>query len=715
MICAVGASLAAEHYPALHAQESVTVVGARLGAKPDDGPLLRIEGTELDAKRGSTLGETLSLLPGVQHSAFGPNSSRPTIRGLDQDRVKVLQGGGGMQDLSSFSADHAVAVDMLLIDRIEVLRGPAALLYGGNAMGGVVNLVDRRIVRGASDLASSRVLLQAGNVANDRQAGAVLAGPLGPRPGGAGSSGSSRAAGQLFGHVDVSGYRAGDTRTPAFTLVDHHSAEVSGPFRRIRNSDSDQRSAGAGLSWVGSGGYLGAAIDEIRKDYGVTAEEATRIEMQRRRSRLEGERVIGGSHELKLGLRLGQTNYRHDELEDGEVTRFRNRSNDWRTELSFGRAGRYSGVVGLDGERQRFSALEPDGASAFVPPNQTRKTAAFLLQRVPLGSTELQLAARQEEVRVSSEAFRTNGPTGGDANRPDTRSFSPRSLSVSWGAPLTQGLSVLGSLSRAERAPSAFELLADGIHHAAGTFEKGDPSLPLEKGDLADLSLNYRQGEQQLRFSVYQSKFKRYISLVRDPSLDTEHDHHHDDAASAPDGAAAEEHAHEEALVPGYRYTALRARFRGMELSWTTRLRLGNSTLRPLVQFDLTRGINSETGQALARIAPRRLVLAAGWTGQTSGGHEWLLRPEIVLAAAGRQTQEDLDSESEPAPSYQLLNLYAVFDARGLKGLGKGISFYARARNLTNELAYNATALPNIRALSPLAGRSLQLGMQLRF
>jgi iron complex outermembrane receptor protein len=714
MIWAGGASLATVHNPALHAQESVTVVGARLGAKPGDGPLLRIEGTDLDANRGSTLGETLSLLPGVQHSAFGPNSSRPTIRGLDQDRVKVLQGGGGMQDLSSFSADHAVAVDTLLIDRIEVLRGPAALLYGGNAMGGVINLVDRRIVRGASDLASSRLLLQSGNVANDRQAGAVLAGPLGPGPGGGAPSGSSHAAGQLFGHVDVSGYRAGDTRTPAFTLVDHHSGEVSGPFRRIRNSDSDQRSAGAGLSWVGSAGFIGAAIDEIRKDYGVTAEEATRIEMQRRRSRLEGERVIGGSQNFKIGFRLGQTNYRHDELEDGEATRFSNRSSDWRTELSFGRAGQYSGVVGLEGERQRFSALEPDGAFAFVPPNQTRKTAAFLLQRLPLGSTELQLAARQEEVRVSSEAFKTSGLAGGVTSGLDTRSFSPRSLSVSFSAPLAQGLSALGSLSRAERAPSAFELLADGIHHAAGTLEKGDPSLPLEKGDLADLTLNYRQGDQQLRVSVYQSKFKRYISLVRDPSLDAEHDQDHDDA-SAPSGTAAEEHAHEEALVPGYRYTALRARFRGMELSWTTRLRLGNTTLRPLVQVDLTRGVNSETGEAFARIAPRRLILAAGWTGQTSMGHAWLLRPEIVLAAAGRQTGEDRDSDSVPAPSYQLLNLFAAFEPQGLKGLGKGMSFYARARNLTNALAYNATALPNIRALSPLAGRSLQLGVQLRF
>jgi iron complex outermembrane receptor protein len=714
MIWAGGASLATVHNPALHAQESVTVVGARLGAKPDDGPLLRIEGTDLDANRGSTLGETLSLLPGVQHSAFGPNSSRPTIRGLDQDRVKVLQGGGGMQDLSSFSADHAVAVDTLLIDRIEVLRGPAALLYGGNAMGGVINLVDRRIVRGASNLASSRLLLQGGNVANDRQAGAVLAGPLGPGHGGGAPSGSSHATGQLFGHVDVSGYRAGDTRTPAFTLVDHHSGEVSGPFRRIRNSDSDQRSAGAGLSWVGSAGFIGAAIDEIRKDYGVTAEEATRIEMQRRRSRLEGERVIGGSQNFKIGFRLGQTNYRHDELEDGEVTRFSNRSSDWRTELSFGRAGQYSGVVGLEGERQRFSALEPDGAFAFVSPNQTRKTAAFLLQRLPLGSTELQLAVRQEEVRVSSEAFKTSGLAGGVTSGLDTRSFSPRSLSVSFGAPLAQGLSALGSLSRAERAPSAFELLADGIHHAAGTFEKGDPSLRLEKGDLADLTLNYRQGDQHVRISVYQSKFKRYISLVRDPSLDAEHDQDHEDA-SAPRGTATEEHAHEEALVPGYRYTALRARFRGMELSWTTRLRMGNTTLRPLVQFDLTRGVNSETGEAFARIAPRRLILAAGWTGQTSVGHAWLLRPEIVLAAAGRQTEEDRDSDSVPAPSYQLLNLYAAFEAQGLKGLGKGMSFYARARNLTNALAYNATALPNIRALSPLAGRSLQLGVQLRF
>lgn len=706
MIWAGGASLASVHDTALHAQESVTVFGARLGAEPREGPLLRIEGTDLDARRGSTLGETLSLLPGVQHSAFGPNSSRPTIRGLDQDRVKILQGGSGMQDLSSFSADHAVAIDMLLIDRVDVLRGPAALLYGGNAMGGVINVVDRRIVRAASDPASSRVLLQAGNGANDRLAGAVIAGPLGSGFGGAGSSGSSSGTSQWFGHLDVSGFRAGDTRTPAFSLVDHHAGEVAGPFRRIRNSDSDQRSAGAGLSWVGPAGHLGAAIDEVRKDYGVTAEEGTRIAMHRQRSRIEGERAFGGSQDLRLGFRLGQTSYRHDETEDGEVTRFSNRNNDWRADLSYGSRGKYSGVVGLEGERQRFSALDAEGGFAFVPHNQTRKTAAFVLQRLPLGTSELQLAARQEEVSVSSEALAASGA--------GTRSFSPRSFSVSFGAPLTQGLSILGSLSRAERAPSAFELLADGIHHAAGTFEKGDPLLRCEKGDLADLSLNYRQGEQELRFSVYQSRFKRYIGLVRDPSLDTEHGYHHAEDGGIPVGAATEEDAHHD-RVPGYRYQPVRARFRGMELSWNTSLRLGDSTLRPLVQFDLTRGINADTGEAIARIAPRRVILAAGWAWQTRHGHAWLVRPELVFAAAGRQTQEDRDSESDPAPSYRLVNLYAAVDARGWKGLGKGMSFYARARNLTNELAYNATALPNIRALAPLPGRSVQLGLQLRF
>lgn len=693
------------------AQESVTVVGARLGAKPEDGPLLRLEGAELEARRGSTLGETLGLLPGVQHSAFGPNSSRPVIRGLDQDRVRILQGGGGVQDLSSFSADHAVAVDMLLVDRIEILRGPAALLYGGNAMGGVIDLVDQRIIRQADERASSRLLLQAGNQASDRQVGVVLARPLlsggqaSERAGDSGLQASGAATPQLFGHLDVAGYRAGDTRTPAFSLSDPRTGAVDGPFRRIRNSATEQYAAGAGLSLVGSGGYLGAAIDEVRKDYGVTAEEATRIAMRRLRSRLEGERLIGGAQDVRLGFRLGQTDYRHNEKEDAELTRFRNRSNDWRTVLTFGRAGQYSGVVGLEGERQRFSAVDEEGGYAFVPPNDTRKTAAFVLQRVPLGASEVQFAARQEEVEVHAESLGAEGA--------GLRRFVPRSFSVSLGVPLAQGMSVLASLSRAERAPAAFELLADGIHHAAGTFEKGDSALPTEKGDLADLSFNYRQGEQRVRIAVFQSRFARYIGLVRDPNLDTVHDHHHVEDALA--GADHGMEGHESvATVPGYRYQALRARFRGLEFVWTTRLQVGRSSLRPLVQCDLTEASNTTTGEPLPRIAPRRWVLAVAWSGQTGGGHGWLVRPEAVLHARARLTPEDVESGSIPAPSSRLLNLYAAVEPQGWKILGGGVSFFLRARNLTDQLAYNATALPNIRPLAPLGGRSVQLGMQLR-
>jgi len=670
-----------------NAQGSITVIGAKLGEAPEPAPALSLSDDLLQSQRARSLGETLSLLPGTSHSAFGPHASRPIVRGLDRDRVRIMQAGSTLQDLSAFSSDHAVATDPILIESIEILRGPAALLYGGQASGGAINLIDRRLTRRLSDIpeggVDGRGRIQAGDQSGDLQYGFILRSALDrlSRPK---DHVLSLSEGAVVFHLDAAASKNNDLRTPPFSL--RRDDLLTGPFTRIRNSASEQNTTGMGVGWVDRKGHAGLAIDRVTKQYGVTVEEATTIDMQRQSERLEIARDLGGIYDLKALLHYTKSSYRHDEKEEGEVTRFKLDGHDWRSELHFGRKQSLSGVIGIEASHQDFSAIDAEGAFAFVPPNQMRRQAIYGLQRIPFGASEWQFAARLERVRLRS-----------DSHIQTPLDFKPFALSLSYGTKIAQGLSLQASLSNVQRAPAPYELFADGMHHAAGTYERGDSSLGNERGILGDLSLAYQNEDRQLKLSVYQSQFSRYIGLKRDSSLDTTHDDE--------DGKT----------VPGYRYVSYAALLQGLEFSGSQRLRLSGSELRPSFQFDILRGVERDTGLNLPRIPPRRAVLSAAWSGEGVIGKRWLIRPEWVLQAAAKPSTEDEISGAARAPAYQLVNLYAQILWRLEAAMLRESILYLQAKNLTNQLAYHATALPNIRDLAPVPGRNLKLGWMIRF
>jgi len=328
-------------------------------------PVSVLAGDALVLRRGSTLGETLNGLPGVSSSYFGPNASRPVIRGLDGERVKVLSNGGASLDASTLSFDHAVPIDPLIVDRIEVLRGPGALLYGGSAVGGVVQALDNRIpqepLQGVSGAAEARI----GGAENER-AGAALV---------------ETGNGRLAVHADVFRRDTSDLRVPRHAPVEADGT-VLPETRTVRNSASETRGGAVGGSLFFDRGRIGLSADTYDNRYGAVAEPDVLIKMKRDHLGLSGEFKSPDAWLRTVRAQFNSTRYRHEEVEgDGSVgTTFQTSGQELRVEADHAPLGTLRGTLGVQLEDSDFSAL---GDEAFVPSTHTRRGALFVLEQRP--------------------------------------------------------------------------------------------------------------------------------------------------------------------------------------------------------------------------------------------------------------------------------------------------------------------------------------------
>jgi iron complex outermembrane receptor protein len=640
----------------------VVVTGNPLGQRELIGPVQQLSGDALTLRRGSSLGETLDGLPGVGSSYFGPNSSRPTLRGLDGDRIRMLSNSGASVDASSLSFDHALPLDPLVLTRVEVLRGAAALQYGGNALGGVVNALDNRIPRQAQQGLAGSAEVRLGGAANERSGAVVLDG----------------GDGQFVWHADAAKRLSDDLKVPRFDAGQGSSTQV-------RNSDSNTRSGALGGSWLFAKGFAGVSVEDYHSEYGVTVEPDVRIQMQRQRLATAGEwrDVLPGV--ARLQWQAASSRYKHQEVEgDGAVgTVFESAGKDARLEAQHSvietPLGPLQGVLGWQWERSDFSAL---GEEALVPSTTTRSGALFLIEQFKSGPFSLQAGARSERVTVAS--------TGGDEDKfgaPQTKRFSPKSLSLSAGYELGQGFSLSSNLGSSQRAPTFYELFANGVHVASGAFELGDAQLGLERARSVDLGLHWKRGESRWSAQVYQTRFSNYIAL---------------EATGREVQEIGEDGSVE--LIPEYAYRGVPARLHGVELE-------GRQPLPSLAGWDLVlgstldwvRGTNRATGEPLPRLNPLRAslsleALSGPWT--------------VQLQWHGAQRQNRVPVLDTPTAGYGLLRLNVArqFQLGGLDAL-----WYLKLDNLGNKLAYSASSVATIRALSPLAGRSLFTGLQLKF
>lgn len=666
-------ALAQEPAPAAATLEPVVITGNPLESESIATPASVLTGPGLVLRRGSTLGETLSTLPGMSSSWFGPNANRPVIRGQDGERIRLLGNGGATLDASALSFDHAVPIEPLVVERLEVLRGPAALLYGGSAIGGVVNAIDNRIPTSSMEGHSGAVELRGGGAAGERAGSALLeagTSPQGGRPG-------------FVVHADAFKRRTDDLRVPDYD----RPLEGGGSERRDRilNSASDARGGALGASAVWDRGHLGASIDSYRNDYGIVAEEDVLIRMERERFALAGEwrRPQGAIRTLRA--RVQTTDYQHQEVEGGgEVgTTFSNEGHDGRIEVEHAPLGRLKGVLGAQAESADFEAL---GEEAFVPNTATRQYALFAHEELALeGASNLSFGARLERSTVDSAgdadpAEMRFGPARG-------RRFTAGSAAVGgvWdlAGRLGSGWQASANLAYTERAPASYELYANGVHLATAAFERGDPRLDKERGSNIDVALEWKQDGRRLRAGAFYSRFSNYIALLRSGEPDVVND--------------------EGDSFPVYAFEGVKARLHGVEVEAAWRVLDAASALDLEAQLDALRSTNRSTGEPLPRIAPLRLRLGAAWT--FAG---WTLRGDVVRA----QRQDRVPEDDEPTPGYTLLNLAVS------KKLALGPSdalLFVKLDNATDELAFNAGSIATVRELAPLPGRSLSAGLRVSF
>jgi iron complex outermembrane receptor protein len=642
--------------------ESVVVTGNPLNLRDVVAPVQSLSGDALTLKRGASLGDTLDGMSGVSSTYFGPNSNRPTLRGLDGDRVRMLSNSGASVDASSLSFDHALPIDPLVLTRIEVLRGAAALQYGGNAIGGVVNAIDNRIPRLAQPGLNGAAEVRLGGASSERGGAVVLDG----------------GTNQFAWHVDAADRRTDDQRVPRFETEDGFS-------RRVRNSDSHGRSGAVGGSFLFSQGYAGVSVEDYHNEYGVTVEPDVRIQMQRQRLATAGEWRDPLPGLARVNWQFANSRYKHQEVEgSGAIgTVFQSSGKDGRVEAQHAAiqtgAGTLSGVLGWQWELSDFSAL---GEEALVPSTKTRNNALFLIEQFKSGPWSLQAGARSEKVSVAS--------TGGDEERfgaPVTKRFSPNSFSLTGAVEVGGGFSLSASASSSQRAPTFYELFANGVHVASGAYEVGDANLGMERAKAVDLGLHWKQGESKWSVQVYQTRFSNYLAL---------------DASGRDITQPGEDGGSE--TFPEYVYRGVRARLHGVELEGHQPLpSLAGWNLTLGTTLDLVRGTNLDTHEALPRLAPMRASLSL----QAEQG-PWLLQATLIGAAR----QDKVPALDTPTAGYGLLRLNV---ARHFELGGMDAMWYVKLDNLANKLAYSATSVQTIRELSPLPGRSIFAGLQVRF
>jgi iron complex outermembrane recepter protein len=489
-----------------------------------------VTGDELQRNLDGQIGEVLAKLPGVSATSFSPGASRPVLRGFQGERVRVLNDGIGTIDASNLSTDHAVTIDPLIAERIEVLRGPAVLLYGSSAIGGAVNVIDKRIPHRVGDEA----------LHFDGIAGLDTAFKL--REGGA--SFDMPLTGNIALHFDGSWRKTGDMRMAGYALApalrahlldEAEEEEEEGHFEeaeelreaalrrgRLPNSATETVSLGAGLAWIGNRGSLGMSVGYYDTDYGVPGRPGTghpedddddhddddhhghghenvRIGLKQVRVDLRGTLELGDGFFERAATRWGWSDYSHTEFEDGEAgTVFDVRGIEGRFELIQSDRGGWRGSTGVQYMHRDFSAV---GAEAFVPPNTTEQFALFTLQEVERGPFEVEFGGRYERTNVGAASLGLD------------RSFDTFSAAAGVSYEVLPAFRVGANLSRSERAPSAEELFADGPHLATQQFEIGDPTLGKERAWGLEGYARGTVGNGRASVAVYRNWFDDFIYL----------------------------------------------------------------------------------------------------------------------------------------------------------------------------------------------------------
>ena len=672
-------------------------------------PVEILAGTKLDEAKAGTLGETVARLPGVQTSNFGAGVGRPIIRGLDGARVQVLSDGLGSGDVSTVSADHAVTIEPFLAEQIEVLKGPATLLYGSGAIGGAVNVIDGRIpLERAKTPLSGRAEVRHGTVDDGDTAMFRLDG----------------GTGAFAFHFDALHRETGDYSIPGYPesaaqLAEEGETPDPDEAGTLANSAVRTDSAALGMSWIGERGFIGASYSLYNTAYGIPGghahaededehdhgdedhdeeghddhhaeEPPVHIVMDQRRTEVRGGIDSFGAFE-SLRVKFADTDYTHTEFEGNNIgTVFHNRGREARLELVHKPLAGWKGAFGLQASQRDFVAI---GDEAFVPGTVSDDTGIFWVGKRAFGPLQLDVGARHDRNRIDVDQSASAAPD---------RTFNTTSASAGLGWNASDSLHFNLGLDHAQRAPTAEELYSAGLHVATDGFEFGNAALSTETAQRIELGMHLHHGPFELQLSAWHARYHDFVYL-----------------------------ASTDAMVEGSPLRIWRqddARFSGLEakLDWdiadnatglwtlstfadTVRARLTDPAGSTQIVVAVPHGDHAHdvdalvaTGGNLPRIAPSRVGANLRW--ERDG---W----RASVGAVRYARQDDVAAFESATPGYTLLDAHVTWHLDSASG--REWEVFVDGSNLSNREARPHTSF--LKDVVPLPGRSVALGVRLFF
>ncbi len=644
-----------------------------------------VQGAELTQALRPTIGETLARTPGVSATSFGPNASRPVLRGLQGERVRILTDGIGSIDVSNTSVDHAVVVNPLLADRIEVLRGPSTLMFGSSAIGGVVNVIDKRIPRVVPDEAIHVDMIGTyGSAANERSGAGAVDVPLGDKfvvhaDGSYLKTGNLRIGNYVLSRrARATALANAGTETPEQLDEGIDFAENAQLRGKLPNSQSKTWTAGVGAALITDTGNLGVSYSHYDSLYGVPdryairpgeEQEGPRLSLAQDRIDLRAEVETGGGLLKSIRARAGYATYRHFELEEnGDVgTAFYNKGLEGRVELVQSDRGAWKGASGVQYFSRDFNVV---GDEAFLPRNSTEQFGIFTLQQLDYGKLKFEGGARFEHTSLIAKPL---------PDQPQffqgQRKFDAFSGSLGASYAIADGWRLGVNASRTTRAPSAEELFANGPHAGTQAFEIGNPDFKKERAWGVEAILRGKGQGYSLEASAFYNWFSNFIyeSLTGDVE----------------DG------------LPVFQSNQAKARYYGFEVQGSLDLaKLGEMTLTADGLADYVHAQITEAGPA-PRIPPLRV---AG--GLQLSGKNLDVRGEVEW----NDGQKRVAAFETPTDSFTLVN--AQLNIRPW-GNERPLSFALSANNIFDVDARRHASF--LKDFAPLAGRDFRITARASF
>ena len=639
-----------------------------------------LAGDELQNKLAGTLGATLANELGVSATGYGAGASRPVMRGLEGARVQILQNGLSVGDVSSISADHAVANPIQNAHQIEILRGASALVYGSGSSGGLVNVVNDRIVTSMPDMVSGAINTSYETVNQGKTANIEVDAPAGPLALHFDSAVSNSNNYQIPGYAEQGGPNANWSINPNQPVNVPYSGKL--PF-----SYSNQNSLGLGATYIRTDGYTGVSLERMNHNYGIPTYDGGFIQQSQNRYDFSHQTndPFDGFSSIKVSA--ANTNYQHTEFTNTGVaaTQWNNTATEARVEMMHKEFLGSKGVIGAQANGATLNATDLSSNNyAIVPQTKSNSSALFWVEEGRYGPVKTSLGARYSYAGQNPN-LATQFPSPSSQGVPSSygpptlqnRQFNLMSYSAGGMLDVARGYGLGLSYTVSQRAPTPQELYSYGPHDSTATFDIGNANLATETSHNVELSFQKTLGLFRSKASLYRNQFSNYIYGFYTGAYSTVNNFSVVQASQA----SANIKGAEGELTYNWNQNGVGGRVFG----------------------DISQGSFNAGGNLPLQPAPR---LGSELAYQRDG---WLTSATYIYSY---QQNRLATWEVGPTPSYNLVNANLSYTERVGKINWTG---YVMLKNLLNEEIRYATSPMAVRLYAPQPGRSLMVGVRAAF